>query len=225
MPVYNEEGSAQYVINEWVEELEKLGINFVIRVYNDGSKDNTKKILNSIAERDSRVVVTHKINTGHGPTILQGYYEAKDAEWIFQVDSDGEMKALHFGELWRERECHDMLIGYRVNRNSPISRSFITFVASKSIKLFFGCGIRDVNCPYRLMRSTALYPHFGLIPNDTLAPNVIVSGICVKNKLRIKEFPIEYTFRTTGEVSIKKLKLIKFAIASLLQTIKFRFKV
>ena len=46
MPVYNEEEIISFVIQDWIKELRELKIDFILRVYNDGSKDNTLQFLN-----------------------------------------------------------------------------------------------------------------------------------------------------------------------------------
>ena len=48
IPVYNEEKAIKKVIFEWMEELEKYNFFFKILIINDGSNDDTKKILNKI---------------------------------------------------------------------------------------------------------------------------------------------------------------------------------
>ena len=62
------------------------------------------------------------------------------------------------------------------------------------------------------------------IPNDTFAPNVILSGMASFMNLNIKEVDVKFYPRETGEVSIKKLKLLKVAIISWFQTIIFIVK-
>ncbi len=38
MPIYNEEANIEAVVTEWVQELNRLGISFVVLAINDGSK-------------------------------------------------------------------------------------------------------------------------------------------------------------------------------------------
>ncbi|MDD5757417.1 MAG: glycosyltransferase, partial [bacterium] len=91
MPVYNEAEGVTRVVTDWVKELSSLNIDFRINIYNDGSKDRTSEKLEFLGQTNKRIKVYHKKNSGHGPTILLGYNENKGSEWIFQVDSDGEM--------------------------------------------------------------------------------------------------------------------------------------
>ena len=224
LPVYNEEEIIGEVLEDWARELERLQINFEIHAYNDGSKDNTLHILNQYGASHENIVVHNKINTGHGPTILLGYRENSNAEWIFQTDSDNEISTQFFEKFWKRRKGFDFLIGRRVGREGPLSRRFISFAARMLVVIFYGQGVHDVNCPYRLMRSDVFSYAFNEMDINTFAPNVIISGTACKNNYRILEIPVSCSQRTTGEVSIRRLKLLKAALISLWQTIKFRFR-
>lgn len=224
MPVFNEEDIIEKVLEKWVNALNYLSIDFQIHVYNDGSKDNTLEIIEQLASKYSPIIVHNKKNSGHGPTILIGYRENCDAKWIFQVDSDDEMGSESFEILWNEKEKYDFLIGRRNGRNSPLARRIVSYISRIVVNIFYGCGVSDVNSPYRLMRNETFRDIFNKIPPDTFAPNVIISGIACFKKCRILEIPVAYRSRTTGEVSIKKMKLLKASIKSFIQTIKFYMK-
>jgi len=224
IPVYNEEGIIKTVLDKWTNELVKIGVeNFEIHVYNDGSKDNTLKILEKIALNNNALVIHDKVNTGHGPTILTGYRENIDKDWIFQTDSDDEMSPEYFRYLWKKRNDYDFLIGKRDNRSQPTLRKIISFISRITVRLFYGQGIWDVNSPFRLMQTTKLRDTIYNIPRDTFAPNVIISGIACLKKLKVLEITVPHQNRQTGEVSLKKFKLPKAAFKSFSQTIKYRF--
>jgi hypothetical protein len=128
------------------------------------------------------------------------------------------MRANHFGLLWNNRHEYDLLIGIRESRKQQLPRKIVTAVSRLTVRIFFGKGVKDVNSPYRLMRKEAFESIFESIPPRTFAPNVIVSGMAVKKNLRIFECNVPIEARTTGEVSIRKWKLIKSAAKSWWQT-------
>jgi len=223
MPVYNEEGAIGNVITSWTNEISKHTSNFEIHVYNDGSKDNTLNILKSLETNNKHLIVRDKKNSGHGSTILLGYRENADADWVLQIDSDDEIDSSEFSKLWNERQNYDFLIGNRINRNTPLIRKLITFIARNTVLMFYGRGVYDVNCPFRLMRMSKFKPLVLPIPENTFTPNIILSGISAKNRLKIYQTPVNFILRRTGEVSIKKWKLIKASAHSFSQVIKFRY--
>lgn len=228
MPVYNEEEAIGPVLDKWVNAIDQLGIDYTINPYNDGSKDDSFKVIQKKEEEHPGKVIAHtKPNGGHGPTILQGYREAAAAgyDWIFQIDSDDEMGPEGFPELWNKRNEFDFLVGIRDGRKQALPRKIISAVSRLTVKLFYGCGgIWDVNTPYRLMRASVFAEIYKAIPDNTFAPNVIISGMAARRKMRCFESRVPQKDRQTGEVSIKKWKLFKAAAKSLFQTISFAIK-
>lgn len=214
IPVYNEEGSIEKVINKWNTELLKTSINFEIHVYNDGSKDKTLDILSKLKRNNRNLFIHHKNNSGHGPTILRGYCETSHVEWIFQADSDDEIEPRAFHKFWSYRDKYDFVIGRRTERKSPFSRSIISMIARVFVNTIYGKSVYDVNCPYRLIKVDTFKDCFLSIPKNTFAPNVIISGYAAWKKIKTAEVEVLFKPRTTGEVSIKKFKLFKAAIIS-----------
>ena len=224
IPVYNEEEAIGAVIDKWVLELDRLGADYTINLYDDGSKDHSYQvILQKEKEYSGKVRAFTKTNSGHGPTILLGYREAarNGYDWIFQIDSDDEMGPEGFAELWERRKEYDFLVGIRDGRKQALPRKIISAVSRLSVRLFYGKSIWDVNTPYRLMRASAFQNVYDSIPDNTFAPNVIISGMAAKLKMRCFETRVPQHDRQTGEVSIKKWKLLKAAIRSFLQTVFF----
>ena len=62
-----------------------------------------------------------------------------------------------------------------------------------------------------------------MIPDDTFATNIVISGIAAYVNCKIIEIPITHYNRVSWEVSIQKFKLLKMVIKSLIQTAKFRY--
>ena len=226
IPVYNEEACIVPVLEKWTAALDRLGIDYRIDAYNDGSRDNSLAVMRA-AEPDfgGRVIVHDKPNGGHGNTILTGYLADSDAaEWIFQIDSDDEMGPESFGTLWEKRADYDFLVGRRDGRKQPLPRKVMSAVSRLTVRLFYGRSVWDVNTPYRLMRAAVFAPIYRTIPLDTFAPNVIITGMAARRRLRCFETPVPQRDRQTGEVSIRKWKLLKAAVKSFRQTIGFSLR-
>jgi glycosyltransferase involved in cell wall biosynthesis len=222
MPVYNEEDCIAQVIQSWLATLSRLETRFVVIVLNDGSTDGTQRALDGFAG-DARVQVVHKANSGHGPTILQGYRQAVAlAEWVFQVDSDDELESRHFSQLWRLRREYDAVFGIRLRRRQSMGRRVISCCSRLMVKGLFGSKVADVNVPYRLMRAELLAPVVAAIPDDTFAPNTIIAGAFSRGGARVHNLPIPHRERQTGEVSIAKWRLWKAALLSARQVWRCR---
>ena len=69
--------------------------------------------MNGIKVNHKELKIVDKENTGHGPTILKGYLEA-NSKWVFQMDSDNEIKVNDFDKLWSIRENYDFIVGKKI---------------------------------------------------------------------------------------------------------------
>lgn len=223
MPVYNEEAIISEVVASWISCLRLMRIKFRLALYNDGSKDKTAEVIDRLGLKYPELYIIHKKNSGHGPTIYQGYKEQfNEAEWVFQVDSDNEISPASFPLFWYQRYNFDFLIGIRnYGEKRPWSRALISWGA-KWLILGPRFTVRDVNCPFRLIRTVAFKELFHSIKSDSFAPNVMMTAYAVYNsKIRTHQIPVPYSLRKTGEVSIRHGKLFKAAFLSAIQTILF----
>ena len=219
MPVYNEEAALPGVLSAWTTELDRLGLDYRLCVYDDGSGEGTVRALEELARRHPRIAVYRHSNRGHGPTILRGYREA-EGEWVFQVDSDGEMSPAGFESLWRRRDDYDLLIGSREGREEPPLRWLITAVSRLTVRALFGRGVRDVNAPYRLIRRSRLQELLRDLPGEPFAPNVILSGLAARARLRIEELPVPCEGRRLGRSSLTSPRILKGSVRSFFETIR-----
>lgn len=219
LPVYNEGEVIERVLAGWSARLDDLGIDYELAAYDDGSRDQTLEVLRRAAEDDPRLLAHSHPNRGHGPTLLRGYREAR-GDWVFQTDSDDEIPPEPFEELWSRRSEHDFLIGARSDRRAPLARRIITWSARRTVHLLFGRGIDDLNCPFRLIRRYWLQEQAIELPEDTFAPNVILSGLAIRQGLRIYEHSVPYRPRATGSVSIGSWRLWWAAMKSFHQTVR-----
>lgn len=220
MPVYNEGGGIAEVVQSWLATLSALQVDGVLRVYDDGSTDDTSRRLEAFAA-DPRVRVIKQANRGHGPTILRGYREGvAEAEWVFQCDSDGEIDAGCFAGLWDRREGIDLGTVIRTGRRQDPGRRLISAVSRVLIGLLFGRRVKDVNAPFRLMRSAWLAPLLPLIPDDTFAPNLLIAGAASAGRVRVVCLPVPCQPRLAGRSSIIGGRALRAAVRSALQTLR-----
>ncbi len=215
MPVYNEVDSLERVAGEWVTMLERERIDYELRIYDDGSRDGTAGRLQQLAANNPRIVATTKKNSGHGPTIILGYREAR-GEWVFQTDSDGEMAADSFPVLWSARDRYDFLIGERLGRVSPMHRKVLTGGSRAVVALFFGRAVTDVNSPYRLMRGEWLHSVLSRIPSEAAVPNILLTGLAASTGARIFAAPVRYTTRQAGVTSLNVRRIARLAVRAVI---------
>ena len=223
LPVHNEEENIREVLSEWAAEMDRLAIRHEMRVYDDGSTDDTGQRLEGWANRPAGIVLISQSNQGHGPTILRGYGEAR-GEWIFQVDSDGEMTPVGFEALWTRRQDFDLLLGVREQSHDSWARRSVSMIAGRATRVLFGAGVRDVNAPYRLVRKSAVQRFRPFIPQDTFATNVAMSGLAAMLGLRIFERPVVVERKATGSPALGGLRLWRTASRAFGETARIAWR-
>ena len=97
VPVYN----VEKYLRECLESLVNQTLNDIeIICINDGSKDSSPKILDEYAQKDNRIKLIHKKNTGYGASMNLGLDTAK-GEYIGIVESDDLTKNTMFENLYK----------------------------------------------------------------------------------------------------------------------------
>ncbi len=211
MPVYNEEAVIETVIKEWISELDKHEINYNLIVVNDGSKDKTKNIIESIIPRyEGKLIMLDKENTGHGQSCIYGYKYAlsKNYDWVFQIDSDGQCNPIYFKDFISLSGKYNCIYGYRNKREDGFQR----FIISRFVSLFAytatGVWVRDANVPYRLMHITTLKDIVGKVPTDFYLANILIS-LLQEKETGIHWTNISFRQRIGGVASVKSFTFVK----------------
>lgn len=217
MPVYNEAACIQDVVRAWLAMLDRLAIRYTLLVVNDGSRDATQARLAALAGTPN-LSVLDKPNEGHGPTILRGYRLAcGQSEWVFQTDSDDEIAPDSFPDFWAKRATADFLFGERQGRVQSGGRRLLSGGSRLLVRLLCGQGPGDANVPYRLMRAACLRPMLDVIPADTFAPNVAVTGLAIRRRARIVNLPVRHRERQTGSTTLANWRVVRVAARSFIQ--------
>ena len=220
IPVFNEEKLIGECINEWLNVLDSVNLNYEILIIDDGSSDATISIVERYGDNQNIELII-KQNEGHGPTILAGYKRAVGiAEWVFQADSDNEISPNQFSALWSRRQGQDAVIAWRQGRDQTTVRRLVTFFARVTTKVLFRCHLRDVNIPFRLIRSETLTILLEKIPSDTFAPNIALSGALSLMNYQVEECPVIFSERIVGESSLSNLGAVRKGGRALLELVK-----
>ena len=220
IPVFNEEKLIGECINEWLNVLDSVNLNYEILIIDDGSSDATISIVERYGDNQNIQAII-KQNEGHGPTILAGYKRAVGiAEWVFQADSDNEISPNQFSALWSRRQGQDAVIAWRQGRDQTTVRRLVTFFARVTTKVLFRCHLRDVNIPFRLFRSETLTILLEKIPSDTFAPNIALSGALSLMNYQVEECPVIFNERIVGESSLSNLGAVRKGGRALLELVK-----
>ncbi|MBX2926039.1 MAG: glycosyltransferase family 2 protein [Chitinophagaceae bacterium] len=222
IPVFNEEKNLSRLYSTWVRAFSDLDIRYHFVFINDGSTDDSLRLLETFAAEDENVSVVNQSNQGHGPSIITGYKAALNAEWIMQMDADNPYDTDAFAEMWRHKEQYDLLVGGRKEKNAGFYRKLISLLSVFWAAVLTGKFFEHINTPYRLMRSTDVRDALAIIPPDSFAPNIMLSMYYIRKRRRI----FVAALRRQPIAVVKKSSMSSYiaagAVKSLFQLIKFR---
>jgi dolichol-phosphate mannosyltransferase len=229
MPAYNEEECMADVVTIWTDLLNRQfpAENTRLIVVNDGSRDNTGKILDQLKLQNLKLEVVHQPNGGHGVAVVTAYKRAVEmgAEYVFQTDSDDQFIPDDFMKLWEKREKSNFVLGARIIRHDATFRLFVTRVLRAVLFTVYGTYIIDSNIPFRLIKGSFLQKLLAQLPNPIpFAPNIFIAVMSRKAGNELFNVPITHKERATGEVSIRKMKLLKVCWQSFKELVRFRWE-
>ena len=197
-PAYNDGGTIASMVLSAILVLQSLTDDYEVIVVNDGSSDYTKEILDELEERYDPVrIVHHERNRGYGGALRTGFATASK-DFIFYTDGDAQYDVRDLPALWEEmRDGVDMVQGYKIDRSDPLHRVVIGRIYHWMTNLAFGLHLKDVDCDFRLMRSSIF---------DDVRLESDSGVICVEmmKKIRdagfeISEVPVHHYHRAYGK--------------------------
>ncbi len=150
IPLFNEEESLVELSNSLKLVLDGLRLKYEILFVDDGSTDNSFKILQDIHRQNHHIkAIRFRRNFGKSAALSAGFHDAK-GDIIITMDADlqddpGEIPHL----IERLNSGYDLVSGWKRNRHDPISKTlpsrFFNFVTARltGIKLHdFNCGLK-----------------------------------------------------------------------------------
>lgn len=210
LPAYNEEANLEKTVKNVTENLKKNIPEWEIVIVNDGSKDKTGLIADSLAKRDRRIsVIHHNPNRGYGGAFKSGLYGCK-YPWISFIDSDGQFD---FSEIDRfidtqNKTKADMVIGYYLKRQVSLLRKLNSKAWQIVVYLLFGLNVRDIDCGFKLISKKIVD---SIEPLQSERGAFISSEFLIKAKkenFKIVEIGVHHYPRKFGEATGAKLNVI-----------------
>ena len=152
-PVYNDQHTIESLVRTAGEELSKVTDDFEVLVVNDGSKDDSRAVLEGLAsELPWLRIIHHDQNMGYGRALISGFQNAQK-DLVFYTDGDGQYDVREIHKLLAElKPGVDLVNGYKTNRADAWYRIWIGRLYQLAMKRFFRLSIRDVDCDFRLFR-------------------------------------------------------------------------
>ena len=217
-PAFNDEKTLPGIIKKTFTLLPKITGNYEIIVVNDGSFDNTAKILIRLKKDNPALrVIHHKKNKGYGAALASGFKQAKK-EFIFYTDSDGQYDVSELKKLVQALDKNtDIVTGFKLKRSDPWFRKVIGTLYNYGVRIIFDLHVLDVDCDFRLFRRDLVKnPHFTI---HSGAFDVEFITLLKKKGARFKEIPVHHYPREYGQSQFFSLKRIARSLWDLIKLV------
>jgi len=190
VPVLNEEGSLKKFYMETSNSLSEYSTWEIIFI-DDGSDDDSYKIIRELVEIDSRVIVIRFYkNFGKADALSEGFNKAK-GDIIITIDADLQDDPAEIPQLIAKiQEGWDLVSGWKKDRKDPASKRISSIIFNYITRLFTGISIHDFNCglkAYRRRVVKAVDIYGGLhryIPALASQQGFSITEIAVNHRLR-----------------------------------------
>ena len=214
IPAYNEEENIANVYKSITNYNKKNKIKYDVIVINDGSKDNTLKIL-----KDNKIPHVNLIhNLGIGGAVQTGYKYAfyNDYDIAVQFDGDGQHDIRYVKDIIEPllNEKADMVIGSRfIDKSrkgfkSSASRRLGIKIISAFMRFATRKKIYDTTSGFRAVSKKIISDFAVSYPSEY--PEPITTAELMKKGYRVKEVAVEMKERMGGKSSIHTWKNIYY---------------
>lgn len=199
VPCYNEEKIIYSTYKQIKKEADKIMDNYEIIFANDGSTDNTKKILEHIVAKDKKVrLISWNKNRGMGYA-QKNLYRAAKGSLVIEMDADLSIKPTIFRDFMRYIEDYDVVIASKykgIKGIIPLNRKIPSRVYYLVCKILFGITVKDVQSSFKIFRINVL-ENLNL-KSDWYELHVELMYKLKQKGYKIKEIPAYYSHRSKG---------------------------
>ncbi|MEX1064160.1 MAG: dolichyl-phosphate beta-glucosyltransferase [Candidatus Paceibacterota bacterium] len=219
IPAYNEEKRIEKTLLSIDEYLSKQSYDYEILVVNDGSKDKTAEVVNSLKSKIKGLdLVDNKDNHGKGWVVKQGMLKANgDIRLFMDADNSTTVDQVE-GFIPYFNQGYDIVIGSRRTKGSDIAvkqswiRDFLGGVFRLIVHILVPLGVTDSQAGFKAFSKRATET---LFPKQTIfrwAFDVEVLALAKKFGFKIKESPIKWINDAESHVKLRGMIKMLFEV-------------
>ena len=158
VPIYNEEESLPFLVNQLLEVLQPMEETFEIVLVNDGSSDNSAEVIRKLSfDIPELVGVLLRKNYGQTAAMAAGF-DISSGEIVVTLDGDLQNDPADIPLLVNKiRDGFDLVSGWRYRRqDAAISRKLPSKIANRLIGKVTGVRLNDYGCSLKAYRKEVL---------------------------------------------------------------------
>ncbi len=196
IPLHNEATTLDELYRRVRAVMEALGQPWELVLVNDGSTDDTPRLLDALYKADRRVTVVHlRRNYGQTPALMAGFHHAR-GELIVSLDGDLQHAPEEIPNFVEKiEEGYDMVSGWRTARSDAfLTRTVPSRIANWLIAKVSGVSVHDFGTTFKAYRKEVLADLH--LYGDL---HRFVPALIAQNGARIVEIPIKDMGRNQGK--------------------------
>lgn len=155
IPLYNEDESIKELYDWIVRVAKNNSLTYEIMFVNDGSTDNSWKVIEELSEKDTNVHgIKFRRNYGKSAALYCGFKKAQ-GDVVITMDADLQDSPDEIPELRRMiiEDGYDLVSGYKKKRYDPLSKTIPTKLFNATARKVSGINnLHDFNCGLKAYR-------------------------------------------------------------------------
>ena len=147
IPVKDEVSSLDALHVEIQKSLKKLNLeDYEIIFIDDGSKDGSWEIIEKLSKVNNKVK-GYKLIKNYGKSIALDFsFRKAEGEFLITMDADLQDDPEEIGNLLKELEKSDCVIGWKKIRHDPLVKTIPSKLFNFTCRKIFNLDIHDMNC-------------------------------------------------------------------------------
>lgn len=158
VPAYNEQDSVKELYNQILDSIMIMQTKNQVSDYevwfvNDGSTDDTEKVVLDIISNDSRVhLISFRKNFGKSPALQAGFMHIT-GDIVFTLDADLQDDPAEFSRFVEKiDEGYDMVVGWKQNRKDPLEKKLPSRLFNAVTSANSGVKLHDFDCGFKCFK-------------------------------------------------------------------------
>lgn len=148
IPAYNEEESLGYVLSDTLRDLPKIVRSYEVIVVDDGSTDETLRIVKSFVKKNRYVRLISQSHGGFNKAMIKGL-KAATKDYVAYMHAGGHDLIRDMVNCIRTMQSYDLVLGIRGKRiDYNLYRTILSYGCLIFYRILFGITYEDVHWVY-----------------------------------------------------------------------------
>ena len=157
IPVKEESENLPELFKEIVAAIEPTGFTYEVIVIDDGSRDNTWEVVESLSKEYSFIrAFRFQFNCGKAAGLAFGFSKAR-GKYVATLDGDLQDDPLEIPKMIKILEDgYDLVSGWKIRRLDPWHKTWPSKLFNLTVSIVCGQRLHDFNCGIKAYRSSVV---------------------------------------------------------------------